>query len=175
MPYETLVDMNTFKYIAIAVALVFVSLMVWVKFYPPALGEIGKPYTGQVIYVVDGDTFWLKTRDGKRKIRLSAVDAPETQQVHGINASTALWKKINRQTVTVHITALDDYGRLVGRVELGDRDISHEMVSEGHAWVHGQHSYADTLIAVEEAARQDGKGLWANKQPIPPWTYRHQG
>ena len=62
------------------------------------------------------------------------MDAPESAQPGGGEAQRALAKKLFRQRVTVDARGMDKYGRLVGRVFLNGRDISKEMVRDGHAW-----------------------------------------
>ena len=89
----------------------------------------GERYTGRVTKVIDGDTVDLKTDAGTIKLRLDAIDTPERAQSYGSEATKALSKKISRENVTVYVTTQDRYGRYIGRIFLGDRDINLEMVA----------------------------------------------
>jgi endonuclease YncB( thermonuclease family) len=62
----------------------------------------------------------------------------------------------------------------LGEVKLGNRDINLEMVQDGMAWHYVQYSKSKELAAAEEAARKAKKGLWVDKEPVPPWEFRKQ-
>ena len=129
--------------------------------------------TGMAIEVYDGDTITVLDKDKKYRIRFYGIDAPEARQEHGISARNALRKKILGETVTVTVKNLDRYGRAVGKVALGGRDINLEMVKEGHAWYY--ESYArgeDELEDAQKEAKKKKRGLWRYKSPTPPWKYR---
>ena len=66
------------------------------------------------------------------------------------------------------------YGRVLGDVYLGDRHINQEMVQDGLAWHFKKYSSAKELADAEDEARKAKKGLWVDKEPVPPWDYRKQ-
>ena len=139
--------------------------------YLPAFGEI---LTGQVVSVADGDTFTLKVDSEQYRIRLSEIDTPEKTQPWGSQAKQALSSKISQRTVTVNFEAIDQYGRIVGKVWLGNIDINRAMVSEGHAWVYRQYMNDTSLLNDETMAKQEGLGLWSMDDPIGPWEWRRR-
>jgi endonuclease YncB( thermonuclease family) len=59
-------------------------------------------------------------------------------------------------------------------LHLDDRDLSLEMVQEGMAWHFRRCSKEATLADAERDARNAGRGLWADKNPVPPWVWRKQ-
>ncbi len=67
---------------------------------------------------------------------------------------------------------VDRYGRIVGRVYVGDIDVNRELVAEGFAWVYRKYSNDAELLRLEAEAKQKGLGLWAKPNPIPPWEWR---
>jgi hypothetical protein len=67
---------------------------------------------------------------------------------------------------------MDRYGRLVGKVLFGSRDINREMVREGHAWVYRQYMRDRSLLEDERTARRLKVGLWGSDHPIEPWRWR---
>ena len=78
-------------------------------------------------------------------------------QPFGDKTEDALVKKIGRQAIiTVDVTAIDKYKRLVGLIKFGNRDINKEMVAEGWAWAYRQYldrPHASEYIQAEEQAR----------------------
>jgi endonuclease YncB( thermonuclease family) len=137
-----------------------------------------KPHelTGKVVHIADGDTLTvLDTNKVQHKIRLSGIDAPEKSQAFGNKAKEALAEKVHEKTVRVLWKEKDRYGRIVGDVHFGDRDINREMVHDGFAWWYRQ--YAPKSKALEQAeaeAKKEKRGLWHDKDPEPPWEFRKQ-
>ena len=130
-------------------------------------------YTGRIIEVHDGDTATLLSGDRKYRIRFYGIDAPELSQRGGAESHDALSSKILGADVVVCVTSVDHYGRAVGRVKLGERDINLEMVREGQAWYYSNYAKGDTaLAAADEYARSRKTGLWRDPAPQPPWEYR---
>ena len=43
------------------------------------------------------------------------------------------------------------------------------------AWVYRQYLHDQSLLSIEETARQAKVGLWADANPMAPWDYRHGG
>ncbi len=70
----------------------------------------------------------------------------------------------------------DRYGRIVGRIYLGSRDIKREMVAEGHAWVYRKYMRDESLLEDETASREAMLGLWSlpEAQRVPPWEWRRK-
>ncbi|MDZ7667891.1 MAG: thermonuclease family protein [Gammaproteobacteria bacterium] len=130
---------------------------------------------GRVDHIADGDSLTI-TADGDRyRIRLHEIDAPEHDQPGSRASRQALAGKVDGRYVRVTVETVDDYGRTVGKVWLGNRDINREMVREGHAWVYRQYLRDDSLLADEAAARRAKRGLWSRADPMPPWQWRHGG
>ena len=73
---------------------------------------------------------------------------------------------------------VDRYKRRVGVVFLGDRNINQAQVEAGFASVYRQFvknnskPMAKVLIDAEASAKTNRVGLWADKDPIPPWEWR---
>jgi micrococcal nuclease len=130
-------------------------------------------FKGKVVSIADGDTVTVLTEDKtQHRIRLEHVDCPESHQDYGTKAKEALAEKIFGKEVTVKWTSRDKYKRILGIVYLGDRNMNLELVKEGWAW-HYVHYSKDTAYAKAEAEAKEGKrGLWAGKNPIPPWEFR---
>ena len=134
-----------------------------------------------VVGITDGDTVTLLVeKDGRRsqaRLRLTEIDTPERAQPWGTRARQALAEKVFQRQVHVMSAGEDRYGRLLGRVYLGERDINREMVREGHAWAYRQYLSDKSLLEDERYAREAGVGLWSlpQSQNIPPWEWRRNG
>jgi endonuclease YncB( thermonuclease family) len=127
---------------------------------------------GRVTKVIDGDTIEFKEEEGRYKVRLTEIDAPESDQPWGKEAERALANKIHRKNVEIHDEGIDRYGRLLGRIYFEGRDISQELVEEGHAWVYREYMSDPFLLKDELSARQADLGLWQLGRPVPPWDWR---
>ena len=131
--------------------------------------------SGKVVGITDSDTLTLLMDSTQHKIRLAEIDTPEKGQDWGNRARQALAEKVFQKNVRVDVSDTDRYGRLIGKIWLGDRDINREMVREGHAWVYRQYMTDDSLLEDEAAAKEQGIGLWGIAGPVAPWEWRRGG
>lgn len=102
-------------------------------FGPPISAEpAAARLTGAVSRIVDGDTFKLVGLTPS--IRIWGLDAPETDQDGGTEATRALRILIEQEVLMCHIRDIDRYGRIVGQCFLQDgRDIASAMIRQGVA------------------------------------------
>ena len=133
-------------------------------------------YVGKVTKIVDGDTIEFKDAASNKKyrFRLIQIDAPESDQPWGSKARKALSKKILRKNVELHVQGRDSEGNMTGRVYYKKRDISRELIDEGHAWVHRQSTTNINLVKAEKSARLNRLGLWRDDNPVSPWNWRRE-
>ena len=133
---------------------------------------------GTVVGISDGDTLTLLVNDAgqraQKRVRLTEIDTPERAQPWGARARQALADKVFRRDVRVAATGEDRYGRVLGRIYLGERDVNRELVREGHAWVYRRYSSDIWLLDDERRAREAQLGLWSlpRAQQVPPWEWR---
>ena len=129
-----------------------------------------------VVAVADGDTVTVLDRErrAQSRVRLSAIDTPERGQPWGTRARQALADKVFRRDVRVSPEGEDRYGRVLGRLYVGNRDVNREMVREGHAWVYRRYSLDAGLLEDERVAREGRRGLWSlpDSETVPPWDWR---
>ena len=140
----------------------------------PILGCAEERLYGQVLKVADGDTITIITDEKQtKKIRLSEIDTPERDQAWGLQASLALSKKVESKLIVAKVSGVDRYERVIAEIFVGERNINHEMVSEGHAWAYRRYLKNDYLLELERVAKEKELGLWGLTQdPIPPWQWR---
>ena len=127
---------------------------------------------GRVIGVSDGDTATILIEGTKVKVRLEGIDAPESGQSFGGKSKDALIDLIHNKSVIVEETGIDKYGRTLAFLKLGDSNINALMVERGWAWHFKKYSDNARLAQLEKAAQSEKRGLWADRQPLPPWEFR---
>lgn len=154
-----------------AVALLFVLLA------PCVAGA----WSGQVVDVHDGDSLRVQCDDGEvLKVRIYGVDCPELGQPYGDDARELTSQLVLGQRVEVVPTGQrPSYGREVALISIPGRGILQEkLVTDGLAWVDGRYCKSDICAewrVHQKDACADGRGLWGDPAPVPPWTWRHRG
>jgi endonuclease YncB( thermonuclease family) len=134
---------------------------------------------GTVISVADGDTFDARLPGGRViRVRFGGIDTPEHGQTHSWRSRQALRELIRGKTVDLQCYKQDPRGRQVCRVFSGRQDVGLQMVARGAAWhftafakeqsTQERRDYA----AAQAAARAAQRGIWASKDPMPPWECR---
>lgn len=125
-----------------------------------------------VTRVVDGDTIEINIRGKREKVRLLAIDTPETVdprkpvQCFGKEAS----RKMKSMVEGKYVKLVDDrsqgnrdrYGRLLRYVYDGKIFINREMVSQGYAFSYKEYptKYLNEFNELEKQARKKNLGLW---------------
>lgn len=129
-------------------------------------------FTGRVVSIADGDT--LTVRDGTRDVhvRLWGIDAPERGQPWWKRSREALVARALRRDVQVAERGKDSYGRTLARVRVDGSDLADAQLRDGWAWVFRRYTEDPALVALEADARAARRGLWADRDPEPPWRYR---
>lgn len=130
---------------------------------------------GTVVSIADGDTITVLTPDLEEvKVRLANVDAPERGQPWSNRSKQILSEMVSGREVRVRQTDIDRWGRIVGHVSVGTRDVNREMVARGAAWAFRRYLTDPALIELEAVAKRDRQGLWAmsEAETVPPWDWR---
>ncbi|MBF0358374.1 MAG: thermonuclease family protein [Magnetococcales bacterium] len=132
-------------------------------------------WTGQVVWIQDGDSLIIKNGKKKRTVRLQGIDSPEKGQPYAQEAKRAAINLAKNRIVRVLVKESDRYGRTVAKVILPDgQNMSHAMVAMGLAWRHIYFAKDPILKTLEAEARKKRLGLWADKNPTPPWVWKRQ-
>lgn len=131
-------------------------------------------YSGKVIAIKDGDTVVLLLGDNSQKtLRFAEVDCPESGQPFGKNAKQFTSQEIFGKIVDFWTTDTDRYGRIIAKVFYDDgKYISAEIIKNGFGWWYFYYSNDKRLQELENVARKNSLGLWADKNAISPWEWR---
>ena len=134
---------------------------------------------GRVVGISDGDTITLlDAAKQQHKIRLSGIDAPESGQAFGQKSKANLFALVFNRQVVAQCSKTDKYRRAICKVLVGGIDANLEQVKAGMAWWYRQYANEQPSRDREEyeAAEFNAKirrlGLWADKNPVPPWDWR---
>ncbi len=133
-------------------------------------------WQGTVTRVIDGDTIDVQRNGSRERVRLYGIDAPEKAQPHGTRATRYLSRLLHGQKVAIDKVAEDRYGRIVAMVFLSDgSNVNQLLLQNGTSWVYP--AYCKKKICrqwsyIEETARTEKRGLWADNNPVPPWEWR---
>jgi micrococcal nuclease len=134
----------------------------------------GETFEARVVDVHDGDTITVLRDDHSQvRVRLEGVDCPELGQDFGRRAKEFTAGVALGRDAKVLGKEWDRHGRLVARVLVDGKDVSHELVRAGFAWHFKKYSSDQYLAAEELVAREAKVGLWRQPNPIAPWDYRH--
>lgn len=131
---------------------VFLNVFLLVRAQPAVTGV-------KVIGVIDGDTVVL---EGKSRVRLRYVNAPETGLCGSKEAEDVLTKLVLGKTVRIEETIPDQYGRGMALVYEGDILINKEMVATG--WVRYHHdtsAVTEEIKKADDTARAEKRGIYS--------------
>lgn len=92
-----------------------------------------KPWTGRVVWIVDGDTIHVRRRQEVVKIRLNGLDAPELHEYGGGRAKSFMFHLVRGRELECYPIEFDNYGRTVAICYLDGVDIAAEAVRAGVA------------------------------------------
>jgi endonuclease YncB( thermonuclease family) len=143
---------------------------------------------GRVSDVSDGATLTVTDKAGVRhKIRLAAIDAPESRQPYSKESKQHLSAMVSGKEVTVEWRKQDRYGRIIGKLTLQTPpcatcpktlDAGLAQLEAGLAWWDREARREQSLSdqGYYEYAEFDAKarriGLWQDAAPMPPWEWR---
>ncbi len=104
---------------------------------------------------------------------MEGIDAPEKGMPYYRKSKKYLSDLCFGQSITMKITGIDNHDRFLAYTYLEDgKELSREMIKAGFAWHFKKYNSNSTLANLEMEARASKKGLWADKDPMPPWTNR---
>jgi len=132
----------------------------------PLLGCTSPPEEALVTRVIDGDTIVI---EGGYRVRYIGIDTPETYPVteaFGAEAWQANRELVEGERVRLEkdVSETDKYGRLLRYVYIDDIMVNAELVRQGLAEARAyppDTRYQDYLESLEEDAKNEGRGMWA--------------
>ena len=158
----------------IIVLLIFHAFMFWGIYKAWAVKPVPSRQA-TVLRVSDGDTIRVRVDGQEIKVRLYGIDAPESKQPGGPEATEFLRDLLLTETVSITTHDVDRYGREVATVELRGQSVQEMLLERGHAWVYTKYCKIPQCAEwkeIEARARAQKVGLWGEVEPVEPWEWR---
>lgn len=135
----------------------------------------GGTTAGKVISVIDGNTVEVLTEANEVVLVILAdIDSPELTQEFGNEAKEYLEKISLKKNVIVEFRGKDRKGNNLGILLIkGKTDARVALLQQGLAWT-SERNPNPALETHRTSAQAEGKGLWKNDNPTPPWIYRRE-
>jgi endonuclease YncB( thermonuclease family) len=142
------------------------------------LPAAGLAFRATLHTVFDGDTIDVLDENGRSiRVRLSGIDAPERGQPYGLKASESLRRLLSGGALDVEAHSIDRYQRVLAKVTCAGRDAGLEQIRSGSAWFY---PWTDSISQSdrfrysreEQEARSQHRGLWIDRDAVPPWQFR---
>lgn len=128
---------------------------------------------GKIVGITDSDTVILLTPDKTQiKVRLDAIDCPESRQAFGQRAKQFTSNFCFGKQATLISHGKNRYGRTLGLIIIGKDTLNYELIKAGYAWHYKQYNKEKRLSEMEFQARSQKHGLWVDKEPRAPWIFR---
>ncbi len=95
-------------------------------------------------------------------------------------AKNPLLEHVGGEAVTIEWDKRDRWERIVGKVIDGEGDVNLALVRKGMCWWYRKYAHEQSDVdqalyeAAEGKARREGKGLWQDPDPVPPWKWRRR-
>ena len=139
--------------------------------------EIPNQFTSKVISVKDGDTIEVLFDGKPLRIRFANIDCPEIRNSQPFGKAAKQFTSsmcFGRDVTIVDNGKFDRYHRLIA-VIINDKgqNVNKALVKAGLAWHYKKYSTDAEYAALENMARQNKIGLWADNNPIAPWDWRN--
>lgn len=122
--------------------------------------------------IQDGDTLTVLVSRKQIRVRLTEIDAPERRQAFYARSKTSLAELCAGKLATVAEEGIDRFGRTLGKVTCAGVEANAEQVRRGMAWVFDRYVKRRSLYDLQLEARRATRGLWQERNAIPPWEWR---
>ncbi len=134
---------------------------------------------GRCKYVQDGDSllFIPRGENTEVKVRLFGVDAPERNQAWADESRDNLRKLIGEQEIRLQVVDVDQYGRRVAKVYVGETYVNLEQLKAGMAWLYERFCDPEEdadLISAAQSAQNGRVGLWSDSSALNPREHRRR-
>lgn len=154
-----------------------------------AAGDSSAPHVlvGQVVEVIDGNTIRVNLGDRAETVRYIGINTKETNlptrgpEPSGVEGAEANRELVARQQIRLELDAQerDREGRLLAYVYVADKMVNAELVRRGSAeimTVQPNVRHRDLFVTLEQEARDEKRGLWADpSEPTTPTSVAQAG
>lgn len=162
------------KYFITSCLFVSALVFVWVNYQSHWNKPASEPvrFLGEVVDIIDGDSFKVMTEDGLQRVELHGIDAPEPGQSFGAMSTYYLADLIDGRHVQITKIDVNEYGDLIAEVHIDGLSINRLMLTEGYAWAKRGYFDDKKWAGLESLARKSRLGIWRSGNPVSPWDWR---
>lgn len=134
----------------------------------------GSTVSGKVIAIIDGDTYDVLLQGEKTvRVRMEGIDAPEKGMPFYQKSKKYLSDLCFGKQIKIIISGVDNHERFLAYSFLENgKELSQEMIKAGLAWHFKKYNSDSELSELELEAKTLRKGIWIDKNPMPPWENR---
>lgn len=127
--------------------------------------------TGPIAEWKEADTFFVDLPEGKKRVRLNALDTPSPFDPGGADALFLAKSIAGTDPVRVLEFRRNDAGDIIGEVYNSENvSLNEELMKAGLAWYYEPDAPNNPYYReLNKAAIQEKRGLWENETPSPPW------
>jgi micrococcal nuclease len=146
-------------------AIVFISL---------GMGPV-QVFTARVIGVDSSCMLRVQYNGVETTVDLYGIDCPERNQSYGKEAREYMKERVEGKTVEIQPIYRDSGQRLVAIVRVEGEVLNRSLVEYGYAWIVPRECTSSECGEWKDLGREAKRrktGLWANPNPVPPWTFR---
>lgn len=124
-----------------------------------------------LVRVIDGDTIDVRINSSTERVRYIGVNTPERNQPGYSEATQANRSLVESGPLWLarDVSERDRFGRLLRYVIAGEQFVNLALVEQGMAQAATfppDVRCADTYLAAQQQARENGAGLWANRPAL---------
>lgn len=117
-------------------------------------------FDAPVVNIIDGDTIKVRHECQVIKTRLLGINTPDRRQGQFKAARAYMVDLVENRSVRILKTGIDPYGRVVGWVYVGEKNVNVEMIQAGWATHDQRFSKDPRLIEAQKLAKAKWAGLW---------------
>ncbi len=127
-------------------------------------------YTAELEEVLRGDLLRVREKGQSRIVQLDGIICPGKDEPFGADAIRRCAKLLGDASVFVKVYRVDGEGRDIAQVWGPNYQyVNVKLLNAGLAW-HDKRQSSDWVYATsEDEARAQGRGLWVQQAPVPPW------
>jgi endonuclease YncB( thermonuclease family) len=125
---------------------------------PAVPSSVPESFAATISGITDGDTVKAKILDGTvYNVRIVGIDAPENKTNEGKLSTQYMQALALNKTAVLYVDPAhkgDQYGRVLAKIVIGDKDIGLEMIKAGKAfyWTFEPNKYVDDVAYAAAAA-----------------------
>lgn len=153
------------------------GLLVFILALPPTAvaQQAAPPFFAKVKGVTERNSLVVVDEQGNaRQVVLAFLSIPFGDQPYSTRARAVLQAQLTDRRVSVRPIGEPHEGYVLGLVYVGDENFNLDFLSRGHSWLDPMQVANPTWLTVQQRARSDGRGLYADPRAIHPQQWQSE-